>query len=293
MATPRVTVVIPAHDRPRALASCLQALADQTLDPERFEVVVVDDGSPAPLQPATAALAGRLRLTLERQENKGPAAARNRGAALARSPILAFTDDDCQPEPEWLATLVRAVEATPDALIGGRTVNRLVSNPYATASQLLIDYLYEDHLRGTDPTPFFTSNNLALSREVFDALDGFDESFPRAAAEERDFCDRARHRGFGLRYEPEARVRHAHRMDFRGFWRQHYGYGRGARRFHQRRAERGFGMPRPRPSFYLGILTAPWRLDHSGSATPKPLLAFLLTVSQVANTLGFARQALS
>ncbi len=72
---------------------------------DQFEVIVIDDGSSMPID----AWSGDSRVRVIRQDNKGPAAARNAGIASARGAFLAFTDDDCVPEPGWLAALVEAL----------------------------------------------------------------------------------------------------------------------------------------------------------------------------------------
>src|SRR3990172_7747823 len=84
----------------------------------------------------------RIDATCVRQRNAGPASARNTGAAQARGEFLAFTDDDCRPAPDWLRGLALRLTQSPDCVIGGRTTNALPDNPYSSASQLLIDYLY-------------------------------------------------------------------------------------------------------------------------------------------------------
>jgi GT2 family glycosyltransferase len=114
---------------------------------------------------------------------------------------------------------------------------------------------------------------------------GFDPSYPTAAAEDRDICDRLRLRGYNMVYVPEAVVYHVHSLDMRKFWSQHFGYGRGAFRFwraHQGRSGRKIRIEPP--GFYWGMLTYPLRLQHCRA----PLaVAALLLLSQVANFAGF------
>src|SRR4051794_14295632 len=114
----RVSVVVPTYRRPELLDRCLAALASQDFDTSEYEIVVADDAaseatrrqvevwvgqSPAPMRyiPVTA--------------TQGPAGARNAGWRSARGEIIAFTDDDCLPDPGWLAAGVTAVSAGVDA----------------------------------------------------------------------------------------------------------------------------------------------------------------------------------
>ncbi|MBA2450110.1 MAG: glycosyltransferase family 2 protein, partial [Chloroflexi bacterium] len=138
---PAFSIVVPTYNRPRQLADCLQALAGLDYPRERFEVIVVDDGSATSLEPVVERFREKLSLTLIRQPNAGPAAARNVGAARASGQFLAFTDDDCRPSPDWLEAFAKSFGPRPDAALGGRTLNALPANAYSTATQLLLEYV--------------------------------------------------------------------------------------------------------------------------------------------------------
>ena len=88
------SVVIATYNRPGPLSDCLRALAAQTLPPDRFEVVVVDDGGDGDLAGVCCPFEPELRIVLEKKVNGGPAAARNHGAELATGRWLAFRDGD-------------------------------------------------------------------------------------------------------------------------------------------------------------------------------------------------------
>ena len=281
-------MVIPTHNRPEQLEACLAALSESTQPRESFEVVVVDDGGTVQLTEAIEAHGDGLQIHLCRQDRAGPAAARNRGAALARGELLVFTDDDCLPEPDWLPALARRSETRPSHLIGGRTINALPDNPFSSASQNLVSYLYEYSAnRGGRPgwSGFFASNNLAVPVEGFAQVGGFDERFPLAAGEDRDFCDRWVAQDLPMMFVPDARIRHAHRLGFASFVRQQWNYGRGAFHFRESRLRRGAQPLRPQPlSFYLNLLRYPYR----GGITPKATFeAALLAASQGVNALGY------
>ena len=290
----QISVVIPTRNRREMLERCLAALAKQTLGLDRFEVIVVNDGG-APLERLLSNWRNRLRLRILDQSHGGPAAARNAGAAVAHGSLLAFTDDDCEPHPDWLTACTIRLRETPEHAIGGHTQNALCDNPYSSASQLLVDYLY-DYQRTIDDRPgarpkmpaFVTSNNLAVSAALFSQLGGFDQSFRRAAAEDRDFCERWQERGYQLSHVPAAVVRHGHALTLVSFCRQHVNYGRGAHTLRRARAARGTTRGGVEPlSFYVGLLTYPRRTR----SLKTPVLIALLAVSQVANAFGFALEA--
>jgi GT2 family glycosyltransferase len=263
----------------------LQACARLDYPRDRFEVIVVDDGGVKPLDGIVACFHGTLTLKLLQQENTGPAAARNRGASEAAGEFLVFTDDDCAPASAWLKALGRHCVASPDCMVGGRTVNALTGNVYSTASQLLISYLLSFYNAISHNAQFFPSSNLAFPAKQFRAVGGFDVTYPRAAAEDRELCDRWLHLGHRMIYASEAVVYHAHALTFRTFLRQHFHYGQGAFCFHRVRARRGQHRIRVEPpSFYLNMLRYPFVSAPGMKAT---FLMLLFVVAQIANALGF------
>src|SRR5262245_51538534 len=134
---PRLSVIIPTRDRPMLLSNCLRALA--TSLPPEAETIVVLDGCHVSIERDLAPSVERLRLRFVMAEGKGPAAARNRGLAVAKGNIVLFTDDDCVPRSDWAVVLASGVTISPPRAAGGTTLNGLVSNPYADAAQVVLD----------------------------------------------------------------------------------------------------------------------------------------------------------
>lgn len=283
-----ISVIIPTYNRPRQLSACLTALAATDYPRSRFEVIVVDDGGSTPLDPVIAVFKSSLPVRLLRQKQSGPGAARNAGAAIARGRFLAFTDDDCLPHAPWLAEFARQFARDPRCLCGGQTANALHRNPYAVTSQLIVDVCYAHFNADPAQAVFFASNNMAVPADQFATLGGFDESF--RTSEDRDLCGRWLGRGFSLVYVPEARIAHAHQMNFAGFYRQHFHYGRGAWRFHSRRNAGGPARFSPDWSFYRRFVALPASLHPPSRAWA---VALLLIVWQLANAAGFFWQRLS
>jgi len=282
------TVVIPTHNRPHALRSCLEALVAQRYPRARFEVIVVDDGGGEAVAPVVAEFSDRLRLSLHRQARAGPAAARNQGAMHACGRYIAFIDDDCLAEPNWLAAFESTFCAHPSgALCGGDVANPLTDNIYVEVSELILRVLLERYRPEPGGFYFFRTANLALRRDEFSATGGFDPSFE--TAEDREFCDRWLHRGGVLLRVSAATVWHANPLGFRGFLHRHYRYGRGAYRFHRVRRQRGSGRFRWEfLQFYFFVLQA--CLASRRSVVRKVVLVVLW---QVCNTLGFLAEFLS
>ncbi len=169
-----VSVVVPTCGRPDLLQRCLAALDRQTLERERYEVIVADDTA--------------LR--------SGPAAARNRGWRKARAPIVAFTDDDTVPDPAWLAEGVAAIGRGADAVVG-RTVMPLSDAPTD----------YERNESGLERAEFITANCF-LRRTVLERLDGFDEAFRMPWREDSDLHFRLLGHGYRIARAERAVVVH-------------------------------------------------------------------------------------
>ena len=129
---PLFFIIVHTFSRPKALSRL-----DYTRD--RFEVIVVDDGSALSPEKIVTPFGARMDITLCEDSHAGPAAARNRGASRANGEFLAFTDDDCRPDGRWLRFLAGRLLVDPDSIVGGKTMNALSENPFSSASQLLID----------------------------------------------------------------------------------------------------------------------------------------------------------
>ncbi len=282
---PVFSIIIPTYNRPKQLAICLESFTNLDYPSDRFEVIVVDDGSLKSLDTMVTSFQEKLMLQLIRQDNAGPASARNLGAYRAKGKFLMFIDDDCRAHSNCLNALSTHFDKAPNALLGGHTINELLDNIYSEASQLLLNYLYIYYNTESNPAHFFASNNIALAKDRFHQIGGFDISFPLAAAEDREFCDRWLHKGNKMIYAPEIIVYHAHKLTLSTFCRQHFNYGRGAFCFHKTRIKRTNGRIKIEPiTFYLNLLLYPLRQKSSPVGI---LVSILFLISQLANVCGF------
>jgi len=195
--TPAVSVVIPTHGRETRLAFALEALAAQTLARDRFEVVVVRAaGTRGPFARAPDGLDVRFLTAPGEPSRPGQ---RNHGWRAATGRLVAFTDDDCRPHPEWLEALLVAQEGE-RSFIQGRT------EPDPDERHLL-----HGLARSVDvsrATPWHETCNLAYPRALLAQLDGFDEEFV-ASGEDTDLGLRALEVGAKRRFAESALVRHA------------------------------------------------------------------------------------
>jgi glycosyltransferase involved in cell wall biosynthesis len=278
------SVVVPTYRRPESLEGLIDALARQTYPSSLFEVVVIDDGGDIPLESIMSRYRPRLNLTLLWQSRAGPAAARNYGARYAVGRRLAFTDDDCLPEPGWLQELREALGECSHILCGGKVVNALPRNVYCEASQMLAEYLCAHYSPTVVSGGFFPSNNMALSREAFWQAGGFDPSL--RFGEDRDLCYRWAALGHSFVFVPGAVVRHAHPQGLWSFLRLHAQYGRGTFHFRAGSAKKGLApVGISSPLWYLNLLLYGIRREPGLKGMK---LSFLLAAAQAAGAAGMA-----
>jgi len=195
----RATVVVPTYRRPDLLDRCLAALTAQTFDASDFEVVVVDDAASEATQVQVEAWTRRSAFPIRyiaTGSTQGPAAARNLGWRAARGRILAFTDDDCVPDPRWLAEGIAVIGAGAEAA-SGCVVVPLSERPTD----------YERDAAGLEGAEFVTANCF-VRREALEAVGGFDERYTAAWREDSDLQFTLLERGCRIERAGHARVLH-------------------------------------------------------------------------------------
>ena len=197
-------MVLAAHNRARSLERLLASLRAQTIGTDRFEVIVVDDGSSddTPAVLATEQARGVLDLHVIRHDtSSGPARARNEGWRTAGAPLVAFTDDDCVATPGWLEAGLAALRAVPGGFVQGQT---------EPSPDELADYGPFTHtLRIDVQGPYYETCNIFYPREILERHGGFDaEAFSMPGGEDTDLAWKAIRAGSPVSFEPEALVYH-------------------------------------------------------------------------------------
>jgi glycosyltransferase involved in cell wall biosynthesis len=223
-----VSVVVPVHNGAAHLGDCLHGLSNQTLARERYEVIVVDDGS----TDGTHAVAEQFdRVQVIRQRRNHTAGARNTGWRAASAPWIASIDSDCVPSRAWLTTLLGTVNCDGEAPVGaaGKTVGYRSDTAAARFVDLFGSYDASRHL--AHPVfPFASPCNMIVRRSALETVDGFDERFLHYEGPEL-FVRLRRHVPGPFGFEPRAVVLHRHRAGWRSFWLQQRGYGCGYAQF--------------------------------------------------------------
>jgi GT2 family glycosyltransferase len=212
---PSIAVVAPTFRRPDRLRRLVAALAQQDLEPGRWEAIVVDDASGDGTGDVLAELAagsgGWLR-GVSLDQNGGPARARNEGARLTGAPVVAFVDDDCVPDPGWLRAMLDAFERNPRLGV----VQGLTRRP--AEGELGQWTLYREI---TWESPWFEGCNIAYRRDLLLETGGFDEEL-RWYGEDTAAGWKVVEAGSERDFQPEAVV--THDLEERGLlWRVRHG----------------------------------------------------------------------
>jgi glycosyltransferase involved in cell wall biosynthesis len=219
------SVIVPVYNGSATIEACLNALAHQSISPDSYEIIIVDDGSTDNTSQVVTAWSNRhphLRCQQLRQSNTGPAAARNRGAQIAQGWLLLFTDADCQPCTTWIETFAKifAADATISAAMGAYTSEQ------KTAAARFAQLEFEERYVGmaTRATiDLVATYSAAFRRDVFLKETGFDPSFPKANNEDVEFSFRLSRQGYRMVFVPAATVSHPHVPTWWGYARTKFG----------------------------------------------------------------------
>lgn len=276
-AAPALTVAICTYRRPDKLRRALEAIGRQTLISD-LDVIVVDDGSGD--ETPDVARAFPFARVVQHPDNRGLGAGRNTAMAAARTSWVAFTDDDCLPEPAWAERLLDLTREHPDAFaVGGRVVavaGAGVVNAFLRAKSpfgpleltleqdrsfrhRLLEYLRRSATaesgHGAREVASLAGANMALRRAAVERLGGWDSRFV-FGGEEEELFRRAREQGMRIIWDPRTLVEHAFDDSVRDLVLRSHHYGRGNARM---QAKHG-GLPTLYPAPVLvtaGLAAAP------------------------------------
>jgi cellulose synthase/poly-beta-1,6-N-acetylglucosamine synthase-like glycosyltransferase len=226
---PRVSVVICAYNAERTMDACLASL--RNLNYPDYEVIVVNDGSTDRTGAITAAHKQAYdadphgpRMVVIEQENRGLSVARNVGMQAATGEIVAYTDSDCVPDPDWLYFLVYKFLRNGFVAVGGPNypppepslVPAAVAVSPGGPTHVLLNDEVAEHIPGC---------NMAFTKKVIEEVQGFEPIFA-AAGDDVDFCWRLQDRGYAVGFSPAATVWHYRRNTVKAYLRQQMGYGK-------------------------------------------------------------------
>lgn len=201
---PFVSVIIPVYNDPERLKICLRALEEQTYPKEAYEVIVVDNGSDESIEPIVAEFS-QARASYE--SLRRPYAARNKGLVIARGEIIAFTDSDCIPAPNWIERGVAKLQSVPNCGIVGGKIEIFFQDLEHPAAAELYDYIdYLNQKLYIEQFNFSATANLFTYKHVFDHVGKFAGNV--GMSDDREWGQRVASFGYALSYADEVRVAH-------------------------------------------------------------------------------------
>lgn len=263
---PKVSVVVCSYNGASTLRGCLESLMN--LDYADYEVILIDDGSTDDTREIAADFP---QVVYHYQENRGLSVARNVGAEMAEGEIVAYTDSDCEADPDWLRYLVQAMEDQQVEAIGGPNITPLDSSWTARCvgaspgnpSHVMLDDHHAEHLPGC---------NMAFKRSTLLGIGGFDPQF-RQAGDDVDICWRFLDADLPIGFASGAMVWHHRRPTVKAYARQQKGYGRSEAMVHFKHPQRcgTFGRSRWCGIIYgdgaVGLPLMPPRIYHGRFGT--------------------------
>lgn len=207
----RVSVIVPTYNNADILPKCLDALMAQDFPHDQYEIIVVDDGS----RDATSQIVSQYTqktplVQYLYQPNQGPASARNQGVRRANGDIIMFTDDDCEPERNWVTEMYRPFRESNGEIAAVKGAYRTrQKNVIARFAQTEFENRYR-RMRNIQYIDFVDTYAAAFRRETFLSLNGFDTRFPVANNEDVEFSYRMASKGHKMVFNPNAIVYHKH-----------------------------------------------------------------------------------
>lgn len=196
----RCSVIVPTKDRPGKLLELLNSIKSQTLPTDEWEIIIVDDGSSVACEEIVGNFPwNKIQYKLVKLPlSEGPAFARNVGSDLAKGEILAFTDDDCLVDSEWLSIISKIFDNDTVVGVSGKTI---VNHSGRITP-------YDIGLLGLSTPRGYQTCNIAYRRETFNLIGGFDSRFAKPHREDSDLAMKFLEKGHEIIYSPKMIVFH-------------------------------------------------------------------------------------
>lgn len=214
----KVSVIIPAHNASQSIGEAVRQSLSQAKGSLQLEVIVVDDGS----TDNTARVAESAGATVIRQQNAGPASARNRGWQSASGEIICFTDSDCVPAKDWVVNLLKGFT---DWQVGAMAGSYDIANGRSWLARWVHQEIIERHSRMPSFIRAFGSYNVAIPKYVLQETGGFDAGYRRASGEDNDLSYRILKKGWLIAFRPQAKVAHHHPERLLRYLKEQYRHG--------------------------------------------------------------------
>ena len=222
MAT-KVSIIVPTYNAEKTIKDCIESIL--SINYKNYEAIFVDDGSTDNTVSIIEEFACKSKnIKLVKQKHKGPASARNLGVKMSNGKIIFFTDSDCIVPKNWIREFLKYFFSDENiGAVGGSLKPASTSTIYEIFDQKRREILYGAEKKFVNALP---TCNLAVRRDVFNRIGGFDESFKHASAEDYDLCIRIRMLGYRILYDPNVFVLHYHSQNLRSLLRKAFIHGK-------------------------------------------------------------------
>jgi GT2 family glycosyltransferase len=210
-----VSVVVPHLNDYNNLHICLTLLQNQSFAGDRTEIIVADNGSSRGIEAVRKIVGDRGRVVEVAERGAGPA--RNAGVRTARGEALAFIDSDCRPDERWLEEGLAELEL--GDFVGGRVDVLVENHKRLTAAEAFERVFAFQNERYVKELGFSVTASMFVRRSVFEEVGGFRNGIP----EDRDWCERARSKGYRIRFASKSIISHPARRtmaELRRKWRR-------------------------------------------------------------------------
>jgi cellulose synthase/poly-beta-1,6-N-acetylglucosamine synthase-like glycosyltransferase len=221
----RASVIIPVFNEEKNIPDCLNSLLNQSLKHSQYEIIVIDDGSTDNTDKIIEENFSNS-VKLIKQNKKGPAAARNKGAELAESDIIVFTDADCELDANWLREMIIPIEKQNVDGVQGRYKSKQ-NNIVARFTQHEIEQRYK-LLNRKKYIDFVSTYSAAYKKEVFMSVGGFNTDYKISSGEDTELSYKLQKQGYKMifnqnaicyHHHPESLLDYLRTKFYRGFWR--------------------------------------------------------------------------
>ena len=229
-----VSVVIPVYEDPERLKTCLRALERQSYPDDRYEIIVVDNGPEGSIEPSISKSAS---IRFVRENKRGSYAARNKGIAVSRGEILAFTDADCIPSTDWIEKGVSHVSFEHNCGLVAGNIEVFPRDPDNSTICEHYDRLFgfqQEYWITTEG--FGATGNLFTSKDVLDKVGIFDPAIKSLG--DVEWCRRVASSGYNLYYGHDVCVRHPARHSLTQLFRKNVRIAGGSYQIDEKRMSR-------------------------------------------------------
>lgn len=206
-----VSIVIPAYNNSKSLVKTIESIFRQSYPKDKFEIIVVDDGSTDDTKECIEKFQrlGICSLRYFYQKRRGPAAARNTGIKNAQGDLIVFTDSDCITSDSWLSEITSGYDDDRVAGVGG-SIKTILGNSIVSRYCAYVKMNDKPRIDKTGIVYLITAN-ASFSKGCLDSINGFDERYTFPGGEDPDLCCRLRRMGYYFKYNSRAIVYNRHK----------------------------------------------------------------------------------